>query len=56
MATVLQPRQILVAALAGWFTRQQDAVIEFLCEENRVLKQQLGGRHLHLTDAVVSVY
>ncbi len=51
MAVVLQPWQILVAALAGWITRQQDAVIEFLREENRVLKQQLGGKRLSLTDA-----
>ncbi len=51
MAAVLQPWQILVAALAGWITRQQDAVIEYLREENRVLKQQLGRRRLRLTDA-----
>ena len=29
MSAVLQPWQILVAALAGWITRQQDAVIEY---------------------------
>ncbi len=51
MAGVLQPWQILVAALAGWITRQQDSVIEYLREENRVLKQQLGRRRLRLTDA-----
>ena len=50
MAIVLQPWQILVAALAGWIARQQDAVIEFLREENRVLKQQLGRRRLRLSD------
>ena len=51
MATLLHPWQILVAAMAGWITRQQDAVIEYLQEENRVLKQQLGRRRLRLTDA-----
>ena len=51
MAAVLQPWQILVTAMAGWITRQQDAVIEYLREENRVLKQQLGRRRLRLTDA-----
>jgi len=25
--------------MAGWITRQQDAVIEYLREENRILKQ-----------------
>ena len=50
MGVVLHPWQILVAALAGWISHQQDAVIEYLREENRVLKQQLGRRRLRLTD------
>jgi len=50
MALVLQPWQTLVAALAGWITRQQDAVIEYLREENRVLEQQVGHKRLRLTD------
>ena len=44
MATVLYPWQILVAAMAGWITRQQDAVIDYLREENRGLKEQLGRK------------
>jgi hypothetical protein len=44
MAVVLQPWQILVAAMAGWISRQQDAVVEYLREENRVLKKQLGNK------------
>jgi len=51
MATVLYHWQILVAAMAGWITRQQDAVIDYLREENRVLKEQLGRKRLRLTDA-----
>ncbi len=43
MAAVLQPWHILVTAMAGWITRQQGTVIEYLREENRVLKQQLAG-------------
>jgi len=50
MATVLQPWQILITALAGWIRRKQDAVIDYLREENRVLKQQLGRERLRLTD------
>jgi hypothetical protein len=38
MALVLQPWQILVAAMVGWISGQQDAVIEYLREENRMLK------------------
>ena len=51
MRTVLQPWQILVAAMAGWLTRQQEAAVEYLREENRILTGQLGRRRLRLTDA-----
>jgi transposase InsO family protein len=37
--------------MAGWITRQQDAAIDYLREENRVLKEQLGRKRLRLTDA-----
>jgi hypothetical protein len=30
--------------------RQRNRVVEYLLEENRVLREQLGGRRLHLTD------
>jgi len=36
--------------MAAWIGRQQDAVVEYLREENRVLKQRLGRRRLRLTD------
>jgi len=41
MTRVLQSFHILVIALAGWLNRQQQAVIDYLIEENRVLKEQL---------------
>ena len=47
---MLYPWQILVTAMAGWITRQQDAVIDYLREENRVLKEQLGRKKLRLTN------
>ena len=37
--------------MAGWITRQQEDAVEYLREENRVLKQQSGRRRLRLTDA-----
>jgi transposase InsO family protein len=43
--------RILLVALAGWVNRHQLDVIEYLREENRVLKEQLAGRRLRLTDA-----
>jgi hypothetical protein len=40
----------LIAMIAGWVQRHQQQVIAYLQEENRVLKVQLGGRRLRLTD------
>jgi putative transposase len=45
------PLRILLVTLAGWVNRHQLEVIEYLREENRVLKEHLGGRRLRLTDA-----
>jgi hypothetical protein len=40
----------MLAALFGWLEREQREVTDFLREENRVLKAQLRGRRLRLTD------
>ena len=45
------PLRILLVTLAGWVNRHQLEVIDYLREENRVLKEHLGGRRLRLTDA-----
>jgi hypothetical protein len=36
---------------AGWVNRHQLDVIDYLQEENRVLKKRLDGRGIHFTDA-----
>ncbi len=41
---ILQPWQLLLACLAGWINRQQRDVIEYLQEENRVLRSKLKGK------------
>src|SRR5499427_1197922 len=41
---------VLIAMVAGWLQRHQQQVIAYLLEENRVLKAQLGGHRLRLTD------
>ena len=38
--------RLLLATFAGWVTRDQAQVIAYLVEENRVLKEQLGGRRM----------
>jgi hypothetical protein len=44
------PLQLLLATFAGWVNRHQAQAIDNLVEENRVLKEQLGGRRLRLTN------
>ena len=44
------PLQFLMLIFAGWVNRHQQDVIEYLQEENRALREQLGGRRLRFTD------
>lgn len=50
MTNTMQPFHLLVVALAGWLNRHQQAVIDYLIEENRVLKNQVEGNRLRFTD------
>jgi hypothetical protein len=50
MTTDLSPLRLLLVTLAGWVNRHQQQVIEYLVEENRVLKEQLKGQRVRLTD------
>ena len=42
--------QMWFAVLIGWLDRQERDALAYLMEENRVLRAQLGGRRLRLTD------
>ena len=44
------PLHLMLAALFGWLEREQRDVIDFLREENRVLRAQLGRRRIRLND------
>ncbi len=44
------PWRLLVVALAGWMNRQKQEVIEYLREENRVLREKLGHKRIILND------
>lgn len=50
MSKALQPWQLLSVIVAGMLNNQQQQMIEYLHEENRVLKEQLGGKRLRLND------
>ena len=44
------PARFLLAAVASWLNRQQQEAMAYLIEENRILRGQLRGRRLRLTD------
>jgi transposase InsO family protein len=50
MPIVLDPFRFVLIAVAGWMSHRQLQMIEYLREENRVLREQLGERRLRLTD------
>jgi putative transposase len=45
------PLQFLLLLFAGWVNRRQVDAIEYLKEENRLLKDRLGERRIRFTDA-----
>ena len=50
MPWTLDPFRFLLIALSGWMNQRQLQMIDYLREENRVLREQLGGRRLRLND------
>jgi hypothetical protein len=50
MSWTLDPFRLLGISLAGWFNQYQRDVIDYLEEENRVLREQLGNERLRLKD------
>ena len=50
MPIALDPFRFVLIALAGWMNQHQLQVMEYLREENRVLREQLSGRRLRLSD------
>ena len=46
----IYPLNILIASLAGVINRRQAEVLDYLIEENRVLKERHRGRALRLND------
>ena len=47
---ILHTWQFIVVALAGWLNQQQQDIVAYLSEENRVLREQLKGKRLRFTD------
>src|SRR5215831_11307359 len=47
----IDPLGFLAAMLAGLAGERQQHAIEYLREENRILREQLGGRRIRFTDS-----
>ena len=50
MASCLDPFRFVLIAVSGWMNGRQSSLIDYLREENRVLREQLGGKRMHFTD------
>jgi hypothetical protein len=50
MRSVLDPFQFVVIAMPGWMSQHQQQVIEYLLEENRVLREQISSRRMRFND------
>src|ERR1700675_4118954 len=50
MPRVPDPFRFVLIAVAGWMNQRQLQMIDYLREENRVLREQLGGRRMRLND------
>ena len=50
MAQPSYPLPFVLVAPAGWINRQKRNVIDYLQEENRALRAQLGPGQLRFTD------
>src|SRR3954467_11243262 len=46
---VLDPFRFVLISIASWMNQQQQQAIEYLREENKVLREQLGARRLWFT-------
>jgi len=50
MHVALDPFTFLIVSISGWMNQHQHQVIEYLVEENRVLREQVGNRRMRFTD------
>ena len=50
MRAVLDPFRFVIIAVAGWMNQHQQHAIEYLLEENRILRKQISSRRMRFTD------
>ena len=45
------PFHFLIVAISGWMNREQQQVIDYLREENRILREKLGRKRIILNES-----
>jgi hypothetical protein len=50
MPRILDPFRFVLIAVGGWMNQHQLQIIDYLREENWVLREQLGGRRMRFND------
>ena len=45
------PWHFLIVAISGWMSREQQQVIDYLREENRILREKLGRERIILNES-----
>src|SRR2546427_1332746 len=45
-----EPFSFVEISIAGWMNKHQQHLIEYLIEENRVLREQIGSRRMRFSD------
>ena len=50
MLILLDPFRFLLVTVAGWMNQHHLQVIDYMREENRVLREQLGDKRLRFND------
>src|SRR5882672_1724963 len=50
MRPALDPFSFLIISIAGWMNQHQQHVIDYLIEENGVLREQISNRRLRFSD------
>jgi hypothetical protein len=50
MSAILNTLSFVIACLSGWLNERQQSTIDYLTEENRVLREQIGNRRLRFSD------
>ena len=50
MRSGLDPFQFVLFSVAGWLNQHQQHAVDYLIEENRILREHLGSRRIRFTD------